>query len=207
MRRFLSFLADCVLAYGVQLFGLALALAWLAAARAHEVDVDVDTYRRGDAIEVRAVATLTASPQLTWQILTDYERYTRFIPDMQVSRVVAREGPRLVLEQKGDMRFLWFRVPHEVRLDVTESPPSVVEARLISGTVRAMQGRYEVQSNGAGAKLTYAGRIVPDEEHRGLLDSTVIRANVARQFNALVKEIEDRARERDDPPKPGGKEG
>lgn len=177
-------------------------MALLATPLAVAHDVDVDTHRRGEVIEVRAVATLLASPRVAWQVLTDYDRYSSFIPDLQVSRVVSREGSKLVLEQKGDMRFLWFRIPHEVRLSVTESPPAVVEARLISGTVRAMEGRYEVRSEGNGAKLTYAGRIVPDEEHRGLLDSTVIRANVSRQFNALVKEIEQRGR--DEPP-PGAR--
>ena len=53
-----------------------------------------------------------------------------------------------------------------------------------------MNGRYELVEQPSGIRLTYSGRIVPDDDEISLIDLMAIRTNVARQFGALVREIE-----------------
>lgn len=163
--------------------------------------VDVDTERSGDAIEIRASAPLKATREAAWRVLTDYARYAEFLPDMQTSKVVSRSGAEAVIEQRGEARFLWFRLPLHVKLAVLEVPFDWVESKLITGTLRDFQGRYELQKAGDAMRLVYKGRMTLDQEHRGIFDSVAVRHNVSRQFRALVREIE---RTTETPPAPGG---
>jgi len=168
---------------------IAAALSCLAAG-ADAAAFSLDARRSGEAIELAATADLRAEPGHAWAVLTAYERYAEFIPDISESRVVRRHGDSLVIELAGAVRLLWWRVPLTVRLAVEESPPHRVHARLIEGSVEALRGRYELEPIDGGVRLVYTGAIVPDRRHRSLFDQFVIRINVARQFRALIGEIE-----------------
>jgi len=149
----------------------------------------LDAQRRGEAIEIVAIADIRADPAHAWDVLTAYERYADFIPDVVASRVVQRNGSALIVDLAGATRVLWWREPLAVRLAVTETPPWRVRSRLISGTLQAMDGQYELAAAPGGVRLTYTGRIVPDSDQRSFLDRFVVRLNVSRQFGALVAEI------------------
>src|SRR5262245_64001974 len=169
-------------------------------------DVTVETVRRGEAIEVSAQADLHADVFTAWEVLTDYDRYASFIPDLAVSRVVTRDARSAIVEQKGEARLLALRFPLEVRLAVSETPYRSVRSRAIAGNFRELQGLYELAPIPGGLRLVYSGRMVLGEEPPGLIDATVVRLNVARQFEALVREIERRSGTRDGPgdaPTPG----
>jgi ribosome-associated toxin RatA of RatAB toxin-antitoxin module len=156
-------------------------------------EIAVDASRRGAAIVVSAHADLHADVRTAWRVLTDYDRYASFIPDLTVSRVVSRGPGSAVVEQRGEARFLFLSYPLEVRLAVAETPYRSVRSRAIAGNFRELVGRYELEPIGGGLRLVYSGRMVLGDAPPGLLDVFVIRRNVARQFEALVREIDRRA--------------
>jgi ribosome-associated toxin RatA of RatAB toxin-antitoxin module len=175
--------------------GLAAAALALAAAPAYAAeDVTVQAERLGDAVEVRAQATIAAPWPLVWQVLTDYEDMPRFVPGIARSVVRSRDGNRLVLEHSGEARFLLFSFPIQVTLEVVESPMSLVTSRAIAGNVRRMSGRYELSERGAqGVLLRYIGLIEPDFDLPPLIGPAALRSSVKEQFTAMVAEIERRA--------------
>jgi ribosome-associated toxin RatA of RatAB toxin-antitoxin module len=150
----------------------------------------LDTERRGEAIEIVARAEIRTNAEHAWAVLTAYERYAEFIPDVATSRVVTRNGSTLVLDLTGAVGVLWWREPVAVRLAVSETAPRRVRSRMISGTLQALEGQYELARAPGGVRLTYTGRIVPDSRQRGLLERFIVHLNVSRQFGALVAEIE-----------------
>ena len=56
--------------------------------------VEVQAERNGALIDVRAQAIVHAPLSIVWATLTDYERLPEFIPGLETSRVLARDGPR-----------------------------------------------------------------------------------------------------------------
>ena len=158
-------------------------------------DLVVEAERRGEAVEVRARATIVAPVALIWRVLTDYEQLPRFIPGIDKSVVRLREGSRLLVEHSGEARFLFFSFPIEVTLEVIESPPEWVSSRAVGGNVRRMTGRYDLSPDAAhGAVLVrYQGLIEPDFELPPLVGAVAMRRTVEEQFIAMVAEIERRA--------------
>jgi len=171
------------------------AVAAVAAAPLHGAeDVAVEAVRQGEAVQVQAHASVAAPIGLVWQVLTDYERLPRFIPGISKSVVRDRRGARLLLEQSGEARFLFFYSPIEVTLEVTESPPRSVASRAVAGNVRQMTGRYELTDEAPQrVMLRYTGLIEPDFQLPPVVGVAALRRSVEEQFTAMVTEIERRA--------------
>ena len=172
------------------------ALALLVAAApqtAASASITVVAQRDGDTIEIHASAALKASAATAWSVLTDYGSYSRFIPDLRVSRVVARDGARVTVEQSGDCILWRFKVPIDVTFEIDEVPPTRLESRAVRGSLRALASSYVLTPIGSGVRLDYAGRIAPGFELLGQIEQTAVEENIGLQFRALAEEIERRS--------------
>jgi hypothetical protein len=147
----------------------------------------------GDAIDIRASAVLRADVATAWQVLTDYDRYVDFIPDLRTSRVVARHGGTVTVEQSGDAMLWLLRMPLDITFEIEEAPPRRIRSQAIGGSLRALTSDYALVPTDAGLRLDYVGRIAPGFELFGHLELIAVRDNIARQFQALADEIERRS--------------
>ena len=157
---------------------------------AHAADISVHATRNGGVLEVVAVAEFEGNVARTWQVLTDYGRMAEYVPSLETSRVISREGNNVVMEQKGEARMLFFSYPINVRLAVTEHPYERVESRAIAGNFREMQGVYALETREGRIKLRYTGRLVPDFFIPPLIGTFALRRHVEETFRAMVEEIE-----------------
>ena len=172
---------------------MALATSILCAPAAAAATVAVSTERRGDGIEIQASALLEADAATAWLVLTDYDRYVEFIPDLRESRVVSRHGATVTVEQSGDAMLWLLRLPLRMTFEITEIPPHRLESRAVSGSLRALRSRYVLVPSASGVRLDYVGLIAPGYELFGPIEQVVVEQNVARQFQALADEIERRS--------------
>ena len=167
----------------------ALPAAWSAHAAD---DLSVEAIRRDDALEVVCHATLNAPFDLIWQTLTDYDRLPEFIPGMRSSRVVERRGQVVLVEQLGEVRFLFISYPIEVTLASTERPPQTLEVHLEKGNLKRLDGAYRIEPRGAGQFLLTWKGVVEALAMPPLIGELLMRANVEDQFRGMVREIERR---------------
>jgi len=167
-----------------------------AAASANAPQVSVEAHRDGAAVLVEARAHLKADARLAWDVLTGYDQYARFVPDLKSSEILARAGNTAIVEQRGVAGFFLFRFPLEVRLAVTEQPYGLVSAQAISGNFKEMTGVYELTADGQELQLTYSGRLVPAFGLPPLFGTAAVRIAVEKQFTALVREIVRREKEK-----------
>ena len=175
----------------------ALMLSWLAAfiaagsAGAAE-DVTMEAKRTDEALEVVCRALLEAPAELVWQTLTDYNRLAEFIPGMRASRVIEQRGAVSIIEQSGEARFLFISYPIEVTLASVERPPHEIEASMLKGNLKRLQGLYRIEpQRGGRILLTWTG-IVEALQMPPLLGEMLMRSNIEDQFRGMVREIERR---------------
>lgn len=163
-------------------------------------DVAVETERQGDVVEVRARATLEAPHAVILATLTDYERLPEFVPGLRSSRVLERRGPAAVVHQQGEAGFLFFTHPIDVVVESTERTPWLIEVRLLSGNLRQLTGRYEIEGHASGAAgklvLRWTGTIEPERGLPPLFGELLVRASIEDQFFGMVREIDRREAER-----------
>jgi carbon monoxide dehydrogenase subunit G len=164
--------------------------------------VEVESAAGGERITVRASADLQADPAAVWAVISDYDHLAEFIPYMRSSQVLQRDGDRLLVQQKGDLSFLFFHQAVEVRLAVVESGQRLIVARAVGGNLREMEGRYALVELPSGAvRLTYSAVLVPDFAVPPVVGKIVLRSVMAKQFDALVVEVRRRAAVAQRPPR------
>jgi ribosome-associated toxin RatA of RatAB toxin-antitoxin module len=169
-----------------------LLLALFLALPARAADIVVDVKRSGDVFNVEAHAEFEGNIARTWQVLTDYGRYSEYIPELTQSRVVSRKGREVQVDQKGQARVLFLNYPLDVRLAVTEQPYERVSSRALSGSFREMRNAYVLEQRDGRVLLRYTGRLVPDFYVPPIFGTLVLRRTVESMFEALVEEMERR---------------
>ena len=83
-----------------------------------------------------------------WQVLTDYEGLSDFIPNLSSSKLIERSGNRVTLSQIGSQQLvLGLKFSAEVQLELTEHrPEGLLQFRMIKGDFRRFEGSWRLQS-------------------------------------------------------------
>ncbi len=156
--------------------------------------LSVDATRHGDAIQVSVRTTIKAPLALIWNTLTDYDHLDQFIPGMNKSRLIERQGKIAIIEQSGYAGLWFFRFPIDVTVEAIEQPSSSIQVRLVKGNLKQLDGRYEIEKIGDDHyALRWTGTIEPDVAVPNFLATKLMRKNISEQFLGMVNEIERRA--------------
>jgi ribosome-associated toxin RatA of RatAB toxin-antitoxin module len=156
--------------------------------------IEIETSHKADLVDVKVQALISATPQTIWATLTDYERLPEFVPGLKSSKIVERKGSVVTVKQSGVAVFLFFKVPIDVTVESTEAWP-VLEVRRVAGTVRQLQGRYEmiILPDNSSVRLIWTGSIEPENSLPPLIGESLMRRSIRQQFTGMVREIERRA--------------
>ncbi len=159
----------------------------------------VEAQRRGRGLDVIAQARVEAPRSLIWATITDYDRLAEFVPGISSSRVVERQGNTVRVRQTGRANLLIFGFDVEVLIDAIESPPDSVEARLVSGSLRRLEGRYRIEPSRAAGRynLRWEGVVEPGDDVPAFIGRAVALSTIEAQFAAMAAEINRRAAERE----------
>jgi carbon monoxide dehydrogenase subunit G len=171
------------------LFVLLALLAQSAAA----ATIAISLANRADTIEIEGNADLNADAETAWRVLTDYERYVDFIPGLQESRVVARNGATVTVEETGGVKLWQLHMPLDVTFEITEMAPTGLVSRVVAGDLRALNSRYVLTPVGNRVRLEYTGELGSGLALFGAIERLAVKDNVALRFQALADEIERRS--------------
>ena len=187
MKRFLVFL----------LFGVvAPAMAQAPKLELPKLEVSVNRVEL-DALhmfEVDATGTVAASPSTVWRILTNYERMSEFVPDLESCKVLSRNGNEVILEQFGVARFLFMSKSIHLIVRVTENGPNSIDIALISGDMKHYESHWElipIPETG-GTRVVYSGRMVPNFYVPGLIGARIVRSDIERMMGAVLTRLDSR---------------
>jgi ribosome-associated toxin RatA of RatAB toxin-antitoxin module len=83
---------------------------------------------------------ITASTDVVWQVLTDYNNFPRFLPDVTESKLLETKGNRKVFEQINQVKTFIFSTKAKVRIAVNEFYPSQIAFQLVNGDLDSLDG-------------------------------------------------------------------
>ncbi len=154
--------------------------------------VEVEAKWDGEFVTVAANADLDADAATAWRVLTDYEHFSEFIPDMVASRVLSRNGRELVVEHDGEFGLLFLRWPIHVLLAVALDPPRRIVAHSVGGDLRELRSSYDLTPGPRVLHIAYRARFLPAITLPPFVGLALVRVQMEKQFSAMVKEIERR---------------
>ncbi len=109
----------------------------------------------------RRLAALLRTPisiESIWNVLTDYEHLSEFIPNLTSSEVVARDGNRIHLKQIGSQKLMGLRFSAQVQIELIENRNlGLLDFHLLKGDFRRFDGSWKIQEleDGNGTCLLY----------------------------------------------------
>lgn len=178
-------------------------LLWLAALAvpvlSQTAELTIHASRHGESFEFEAASEIEADLDQAWEVLTDYDRLSEFIPGMRTSQIVARNDRNVVVDQRGETSLLFFTFPIHVRLAIEEHPYRRIVARAIEGNFKEFRGAYDLKAHGRRVRLHYSGRLTPNFSIPPLIGTILVRNTVEKRFGAMVDEILRRQRLRNRP--------
>lgn len=163
--------------------------------------------RDGDTFHVRARASVAVDPRIAWETITDYEHMGEFLPSVERSRIVARNGARMVVEHSGVFPLFFFDIPVRVRLAVQQQPYERIVARSEAGavngepqTLRSFAGSYDLAvvtvDRRAGVRIEYESHFELAEPLPpiigDLFGTAMVTRTVRKQFEAMLREMQRR---------------
>lgn len=140
---------------------------------------------------------VAASPELAFEVLTDYAGMTDFLPGMLVSEVVSRNGNTVIVEQSADEGVFLFKHRIAARLAIVEHPPHRLAIRSLGGSFREFDGNYLITRKKDHTLIEYRARFLPDFDLPPMIGPYAVRRSLERHLGALAEEIERRLAEAD----------
>ena len=184
MRGLPNLVAICVL--GTMLLGPLQAWA--------EAHVQVES--RATALFVQADIDTTADSETAWAVLTDYNHWTEFIPDLLVSRVISRPGDPLQLEQRARIPSMP-NFPVVMILQVEESPLKRIRFYRTAGNVLSFAGEWLIENESRQVRLVYRAVVTPGFPMPPQASMEIFRNDAKVRMEAMALEM---ARRMPDPP-------
>ncbi len=93
---------------------------------------------------------------LLWEVLTDYDHLSDFIPNLASSTVVARKEKRVQLNQVGSQQLLGLRFSAQVQLELVEDrAKGQLKFHMIKGDFRRFEGNWIMRDLEKGTSLFY----------------------------------------------------
>jgi ribosome-associated toxin RatA of RatAB toxin-antitoxin module len=152
------------------------------------IDVKTD-WAEGRQRQISARIEIPYPVEQVWQILTDYEHLSDFIPSLSKSRLIQHPTGGIRLEQIGAQSFLKIKFCARVVLDMVEQFPHQLSFRMIEGDFKAFDGSWLLQpctlGSALGTELCYTVRVLPPLTMPVGLIERRLRHNLMVNLNAV----------------------
>jgi hypothetical protein len=169
---------------------IGLALLWLFTCSAFaeaEVQVEADA----SVIRISAKIVTGVDRKTAWQVLSDYNHWAEFVPDMLVSRVVSQPGEPLLIEQRG--RIPWLPAfPLVVIAAVEETPYKGLRFQRVAGNIKALEGEWQIQGK-FPVRLIYRSSVDPGFPMPPQITIDIFRQDTKVRLEAMAQEMARRA--------------
>ena len=170
-----------------------LAFPFAAPAQPSRPEVAVKRVDSGgmQVFEVTASGSVKAAPAAVWKVLTDYEAMPEFVPDLEKTKVLSRTGNRVIIEQSGMARFLFFSRTINLVVQAAEEPMSSIHISLVNGDMKVYDCRWTLTAlPDGGTRIDYSGKLVPKFYVPGVLGSNLIGRDIERMMAAVLQRLD-----------------
>jgi hypothetical protein len=137
---------------------------------------------------VQAEIDTTADSKTAWAVLTDYDHWTNFIPDLLVSRVISRPGDPLQLEQRARIPSMP-NFPVVMILQVEETPRKRIRFYRTAGNVLSFAGEWLIEGKSRKVHLVYRSVVTPGFPMPPQVSMEIFRSDAKVRMEAMAEEM------------------
>ena len=167
--------------------GVLPALCCLASAAEPAIQVAIE--RSGDAFILDTTIDFPAPLRTAWGVLTDFDNMVGILSNLTASKVTARDGNTLKVQQSGIAKFGIFSYAFASEREVILDPMKRIQARQLSGNTKQFASDLELKRVGNNSQAHYHAEVTPDSGIALTFGGSFIKHEVEEQFAAMVAEM------------------
>ncbi len=142
-------------------------------------------------IRISAEIETTVGRDMAWEVLTDFDHWSEFVPDLHLSRIVSRPGEPLRVEQRGNLSWLP-NFPLVVLAEVELMPPYRIRFQRIAGNIRALSGEWHIAGK-SPVRLLYRSTVDMGFPLPPQISEAFFRQDAQARLKAMASEMARRA--------------
>ena len=154
----------------------------------------VDRVAGADGVKIYQITSsgaVNAAPAVVWRILTDYDRMAEYVPDLASARVVSRSGDKVLIEQRGGVRFLLFSHPIHLVVQAHEQAPRQIDVTLVEGDMLVYRASWELTAlPTGGTRVQYNAAIAPKFYVPAMIGTSLVRKDIANMMAAVLARLD-----------------
>jgi carbon monoxide dehydrogenase subunit G len=154
----------------------------------------IDVSEKDDGYVAELVMFAPVPTSVAWDVLTDFDKMAGWVPNVRESKVLARDGNTLEIEQRGVAKFGVASFPYVSTRKMVLDPPKTVLATQMKGSMKRLQSLMKVSAEGSGTQLNYRLELVPAGLAALALSKDFLKHELTEQFTAIVGEMVRRAK-------------
>jgi hypothetical protein len=152
-------------------------------------EIEVDVRKDGDLVRVDIELTVESTRKEAWDVLTDYNSMASFVPSVESSVILKREGNELEVAQKGKatrgpLTFLFANVRR-----IALTPMRQIYSRIVSGDLAPGEVVTTLDGSDGATRVRVKGVYAPKIWVPPVLGPAIIAAETKEQWQVFRKEI------------------
>jgi ribosome-associated toxin RatA of RatAB toxin-antitoxin module len=153
----------------------------------------IDVSETDGLYRVSAEFVVSESAATVVSVLTDFERIPRFMPDVNLSRIVERSDKGLVVEQEATAKFMMFSKKMHLVLDVNEDNGLIRFRDKCGRSFARYEGSWIVTDEDSRAAVVYRLEAKPNFDVPAFVLKRLLKRDAITMIERLQAEIAARA--------------
>ena len=171
------------------LFAVASSAGSVAATQNSDHDIVVHVHKDQSTYEIRLEFDVPATIEQTWNVLADFDHMAKILSNMDSSRIVSRDGDRMMVAQTSHGKIGLIHVSVDGLREIVLKPPTEIRSHLVKGDLKASDFTTELRDEGAVTHVTVHGRIVVSPWVGVALGADRVAAQTRQQYQELREEV------------------
>jgi ribosome-associated toxin RatA of RatAB toxin-antitoxin module len=166
--------------------------------------IERDALRQGRVIingekgKYTARILVKGSVDTAWDVLTDYENFQQFLPNITSSQLIENNGNRKVFEQVNRVRVLVFNQTSRIRLAITERYPQQIAFTLVEGDLKSLEGFWQLEPvspypSASPDRVLITQQVNVASDSGGNLFYSIFEDSLEKTLAAIEQEVQQRS--------------
>lgn len=136
----------------------------------------------------------TGNKDQAWSVLTDYDNFANFLPNIASSKIVIDEGDRKIFEQVNVVDLWLFTEEFTVQIEAQETKFKQVKFQQFKGDLKSLNGTWQIeQINPHQILVTHRVQVEPGSNTEKPFFYGVYESSLEDTLTAIAQEITKRS--------------
>jgi len=181
----MKFLHRCILTVGMCILCQSIAFA----DQGQDQGIAITVSTSGEILIVDASFTVSATQHEAWDVLTDFDHMTDFLPNLQVSKIIKTAGNKMQVLQKGRASYGPLSFAFDSVREVELNPYKEIHSHVISGSVKQANGTTQLIAEGNNTRIIYHNESIPNFWLPPGIGPSFVKRETLEQFEDMRNEI------------------